>query len=145
MPTTKSKRHDGQLTATSGELFVAAELLKRGVQIAVTFGNAKSIDLLAYNPTTEKQFAIQVKALYSKNPFLIGHNKIKKEHIYVFVMLNKPGEIVQYYVVPGKDLHADPARFGKSFTDEKMPGIHPKALAALGYENAWSIFGASVA
>ena len=43
------KRADGQVTGLAGELFVAAELLKRGLQTSVTFGNAKAIDLLAYN------------------------------------------------------------------------------------------------
>jgi len=41
---------DRQMTGLSGELFVAAELLKRGLQTSITFGNAKAIDLLTFNP-----------------------------------------------------------------------------------------------
>jgi len=48
--TIKKTRSDGQLSALAGEFFVAAELLKRELQTSVTFGNAKAIDLLAYNP-----------------------------------------------------------------------------------------------
>jgi hypothetical protein len=59
----KAPRVDGQVTALAGEFFVAAELLKRGLQTSVTFGNAKAIDLLAYNPKTKRTFTVQVKAL----------------------------------------------------------------------------------
>lgn len=49
-------RADGQLSALAGEFFVAAELLKRGFQTSVTFGNAKAIDLLAHNPAIDQYF-----------------------------------------------------------------------------------------
>ena len=52
----KKPRVDGQMTGLAGELFVAAELLKRGLQTSVTFGNAKAIDLLAYNQEVQKEF-----------------------------------------------------------------------------------------
>ena len=62
----KLKRVDGQITGLAGELFVAAELLKRGLQTSVTFGNAKAIDLFAFNPDTGRTFTVQVKALRKK-------------------------------------------------------------------------------
>ncbi len=136
----KRKRVDGQITGLSGELFVAAELLKRGIQASITFGNAKAIDLLAYNPDTEQSFIVQVKALRKKNFFLIGHAKVNPGHSYVFVLLNAPGVHTQFYIVPGRDLHSEPELFSKYFSDEKMPGIHPNVLDALGYENAWGHF-----
>jgi hypothetical protein len=141
----KKPRVDGQVTGLSGELFVAAELLKRGLQTSVTFGNAKAIDLFAYNLVTKTSYNVQVKALRAKNFFLLSHTKIEPSHIYVFVLLNKPGQQVQYYIVPGETLHAEPERFSKYFMDPKMPGIHPKILAELGYENAWKVFGPSAA
>lgn len=141
----KKARVDGQITALSGELFVAAELLKRGLQTSVTFGNAKAIDLFAYNRITKKSFNVQVKALRTKNFFLISHDKIEPTHIYVFVLLNKPGEAVHYFIVPGETLHAEPEKFTKYFMDPKMPGIHPKVLCELGFENAWQIFGPEAA
>ena len=136
-------RADGQMTGLAGELFVAAELIKRGLQTSVTFGNAKAIDILAYNPETKRSFVVQVKSLRSKNFFLISHNKIEPNHIYVFVLLNKIGEQVRYFIVPGIDLHDAPETFSKWFTSEKMPGIHSNLLAELGYENAWDVFHAS--
>ncbi len=141
MPTTtKPKRADGQVTGLAGELFVAAELLKHGLQTSVTFGNAKAIDLFTHNAKTGRTFTIQVKALRERNYFLISHSKVEANHIYVFVLLNKPGQAVQYFVVPGVHLANEPEKFTKYFKDPKMPGIHPKTLHALGYENAWEIF-----
>ena len=57
-PTTKKPRIDGQITGLAGELFVAAELLKRGLQTSVTFGNAKSVDLLAYDSHSKRKCGI---------------------------------------------------------------------------------------
>jgi hypothetical protein len=67
MGRTTKPRADGQLSALAGEFFVAAELLKRGLQTSVTFGNAKAIDLLAHNPAIDHTFPVQVKALRKKN------------------------------------------------------------------------------
>ncbi|MGH7793106.1 MAG: hypothetical protein ACREOB_12405, partial [Thermodesulfobacteriota bacterium] len=94
-------RADGQITSLAGEFFVAAELLKRGLQTSVTFGNAKAIDLLTINPTTGRSFSVQVKALRATNYFPIKPASVKPNCIYVFVLLNKPGIAVEYFVVPG--------------------------------------------
>jgi hypothetical protein len=134
----KAPRADGQVTGLAGELFVAAELLKRGLQTSVTFGNAKSIDLLAYNPKTQKNFTVQVKAVRKRNAFPISHASIRANHIYVFVILNKPEVAVQYFIVPGALLANAPQTFTKWFTDPKFPGIPPAALEP--YENAWELF-----
>jgi hypothetical protein len=40
----KKSAVDRSMTGLAGELFVAAELLKRGLQTSITFGNAKQID-----------------------------------------------------------------------------------------------------
>ncbi|HEU4485636.1 MAG TPA: hypothetical protein VFR96_09130 [Povalibacter sp.] len=137
----KKARADGQLSGLAGELFVAAELLKRGLQTSITIGNAKGVDLLAYHPETKTSFAVQVKALRNRNYFLLSHKKVEPSHIYAFVLLNKPDQPVQYFIVPGSDLHSKPERFSKWFIDPKMPGVHPKLLGELGYENAWHVFG----
>jgi hypothetical protein len=131
-------RADGQLSALAGEFFVAAELLKRGLQTSLTFGNAKSIDLLAHNPAIDHTFPVQVKALRKTNFFLISRDRVKAGHIYVFVLLNKPGEAVQYFIVPGSLLANEPERFGKEFQDPKLPGIHPKRL--LEFAETWHYF-----
>ena len=137
----KSVRVDGQMTGLAGELFVAAELLKRGLQTSVTFGNAKSIDLLAFNPEIEESFTVQVKAIRKKNVFPIAHKSVNPLHVYVFVILNGPEEPVQYFVVPGAVLAGQPERFVlRWFTDTKFPGINWRILQREGFENAWQVF-----
>ncbi|MBA3356730.1 MAG: hypothetical protein H0U18_12505 [Pyrinomonadaceae bacterium] len=131
-------RADGQLSALAGEFFVAAELLKRGLQTSVTFGNAKAIDLLAHNPAIDHTFAVQVKALRKTNYFLISQDRVKAGHIYVFVLLNKPGEAVRYFIVPGSVLASEAGRFGKDFEHPTLPGIHPKRLQE--FAEAWHYF-----
>lgn len=135
---TSKKRIDGQLSALAGEFFVAAELLKRGLQTSVTFGNAKSIDLLAHNPAIDHTFPVQVKALRKTNYFLINRDRIKKGHIYVFALLNEPGKPVEYFVVPGAVLIDEASRFGKDFAHPTLPGIHPKRLKE--FADAWHYF-----
>ncbi len=138
MPPPRKTRADGQVTGLAGELFVAAELLKRGLQTSVTFGNAKAIDLLAYNPRTKKTFTVQVKAVRLRNAFPISHARVESNHIYVFVILNRPDIPVRYFLVPGSVLVNEPERFTKWFTDPKFPGIPPAALEP--FENRWQIF-----
>lgn len=134
----KKTRADGQISGLAGELFVAAELLKRGLQTSVTFGNAKSIDLLAHCPQTGRVFIVQVKTVRSRNWFLLSRPRIHAEHIYVFVILNLPGAQVQYFIVAGSELLANDVLFGKGLSDPKMPGVYPTALTQ--FENNWAIF-----
>ena len=123
------------MTGLAGELFVAAERLKRGIQPSITFGNAKQIDLFAHNPDTGGNFTIQVKALRVKGYFPI--REIRREHIYVFVVLNKPSKAVQYFIVSGKRLLDEPERF--PYEDPKFSGLYTKVLAD--FEGCWNIFG----
>ena len=83
------QRADGQKSGLAGEFFVAAELLKRGLQTSLTLVNAKSIDLFAINDQ-DTRFTIQVKALRSPNYFLIDLERVQDACYYVFVVLNKP-------------------------------------------------------
>jgi len=123
------------MTGLAGELFVAAELLKRGLQTSITFGNAKQIDLLAHNPRTGHNFTIQVKSLRHKNYFPI--REIEERHTYVFVILNEPGKAVQYFIASGKHLLSDSVKY--AYLDPK--GFHAlPAKSLIGLENNWEVF-----
>lgn len=133
-------RKDSQTSGLAGELFVAAELLKRDVQASVTFGNAKSIDLLAYNPLTDQSFQVQVKTLRTNNYFLTPSlDRIHPNHVWVFVLLNRPGVGVRYFIVPGAELVNNPEKFGAYLNHPTMPGVSPKHL--VDFENNWMAFG----
>jgi hypothetical protein len=140
MPTNiKPPKGDKGMTGLAGEFFVAAELLRRHVQVAVTFGNAKAIDLFASNPNTGRTFKVQVKSLRSRSKyFLLGSHRPTSDQIYVFALLNEPGQAVEYLIVPGGDLVAKLAIFGRGLHDEKMPGVLPRDLE--GYKDKWGPF-----
>ena len=48
--------NDQQLTGMAGEFLTVGKLFKRGYQASVTFGNAKAIDVLVYNPENDKSY-----------------------------------------------------------------------------------------
>jgi hypothetical protein len=137
-PLPKRSAIERQITGLAGEFFVAAELLKHGLQTSVTFGNAKAIDLVAINSRTGKTCTVQVKALREINYFPIISSGINPQHTYIFVLLNKPSEAVQYFIVPGLVLANEQEQFGKGFQAAKFPGIHPRSLH--NFKGRWDYF-----
>lgn len=137
-PPPKKPRKDSQISGLAGEFFVAAELLKREIQTSVTFGNAKAIDLLAHNTRTKRTFIVQVKTLRDKSIYPISPDRVVREHTYVFVLLNKPGQAVRYFIVPGGTMLDEPERFGRWFQDPKFSGIRPVDLES--FADNWRLF-----
>ncbi|WP_052591922.1 hypothetical protein [Aureispira sp. CCB-QB1] len=105
-------KYNKQITGLSGEYFVAAELLKRNYQVAITMGNAKAIDLYATDEETEKTYSIQVKTLRKKpNCFTLHTRKIREDTVYFFVYLNPIERPPEYYIVTGRELLAQKKHF----------------------------------
>ena len=136
------ERIDSQISGMSGEFLTVGKLFKRGIQASLTLGNAKSIDILAYNPRSGKNFNIQVKSLRKKNCFPIKREAIISEHIYVFIILNKPEENEDYYIIKGSEILSDLNKFfGSCYSGEK---VSPKPAINYGplkeYKDNWQIF-----
>jgi hypothetical protein len=109
------KRSDTALCGLAGEFLAAGQLLKRGLLVSVTMGNAKAVDLLVYNEKTGKHFGVQVKTMRG-NPSGFFMERANKDHIYVFVRLNDQSEPEHYFVVKGSTLVADsPLFFGTKY------------------------------
>jgi hypothetical protein len=139
----KKPRVDSQLTGMAGEFLTVGKLFKRGYQASVTFGNAKGIDVLVYNPTTDKSFIVQVKSLRHKNCFPVRQENIKPDHIYVFILLNDFDSPEEFYILPGSEIKSDIDRFfGSSYRDpdrpSNMPAINYGPLAP--YRDNWQLF-----
>ena len=49
-------------------------------------------------------YTVQVKALRQRNDCPISRSAIEPHHIYVFVILNKPGNAVDYFIVEGSTM-----------------------------------------
>ena len=138
----KRTRADGQLSGMAGEFLVAGKLFKRGMQVSVTMGNAKAIDLFAHNPRTDRTFNVQVKTLRSKNCFPMRRENVKAEHVYVFVLLNRDDQDEQFFIVPGKTILRNINQFfGASYTKEKpstFPAVNYGPLKE--FEDNWELF-----
>lgn len=139
----KRARVDGQLTGMAGEFLVAGKLFKRRMQVSVTMGNAKAIDLFAHNPRTDRTFNVQVKTLRQKNCFPMRRENVKASHIYVFVILNGDDQNEQFFIVPGRIILKDINHFfGTSYTKEKpstFPAVNYGPLKE--FEENWEVFG----
>ena len=88
-------------THIAGEMFVAAELAKRGYSVSLTMGNAKAVDLFAEREG--RAICIQVKAIAHRRnvgwPLPFEKDKIIDNVIYVCVVLNELSEQPSYYVL----------------------------------------------
>jgi hypothetical protein len=138
----KRTRADGQLSGMAGEFLVAGKLFKRRMQVSITLGNAKSIDLFVHNPRTNRTFNVQVKTLRAKNCFPMRRESVKSEYIYVFVLLNRDDQDEQFFIVSGTTILHDINRFfGASYTREKpstFPAVNYGPLKE--FEGNWELF-----
>ncbi len=134
-----TKRKDSQKSGLAGELFAAAELLKRNYQVSLTFGNAKAIDLFVYNEDLNYTFNVQVKTLRSSNCFPINHEHIDRKAIYMFVLLNKPGKPVEFFIITGKQILQNKEKlFGKSLGKDSFSAINIGPIRK--YSDNWQLF-----
>jgi len=116
----KQSRADPQISGMAGEFLVAGQLFKRRMQVSVTMGNAKAIDLFVHNPRTDPTFTAHVKTLRQKNCFPMRRENMKADHIYVFVILNGDDQNEDFYIVPGRVILRDIDRFfGTSYARQK--------------------------
>ena len=138
----KRPRVDGQITGMAGEFLVAGKLFKRRIQVSVTMGNAKSIDLFVHNPRTDRTFNVQVKTLRTKNCFPMRRENLKPGHVYVFVILNRDDQDEQFFIVLAKTILNDINRFfGSSYSREgpsTFPAVNYGPLKE--FEDNWELF-----
>jgi hypothetical protein len=100
-PTSSGRANAGN-THIAGEMFVAAELAKRGYSVSLTMGNAKAVDLFA--EYKGKSICIQVKAIARKKnvglPLPFNKKKIIDHVLHVCIVLNEVNEAPTYYILP---------------------------------------------
>jgi hypothetical protein len=133
---------DAQLTGMAGEFLTAGKLFKLGFQVSVTLGNAKAIDLFVRNPKTKRTFTVQVKALRGRNCFPMHRERLDRDCIYVFVILNSPQQNEDYYIVNGGMILDDiDYFFGTSYSRAKPSSVPAINLGPLKqYRDNWQIF-----
>lgn len=137
------KNQDQQLTGMAGEFLTVGKLFKRGYQASVTFGNAKAIDVLVYNPKNDKSYIVQVKSLRQKNCFPMKKENLKPDHIYVFILLHDFEQPEEYFIVPGRDMLQDIDKFfGASYRNPDKPSTMPAVNYGpiVPYKDNWQLF-----
>ena len=122
---------DKNCTHLAGEYFVAAELYKRGFSVAITLGNAKSIDMYAEKNTSTVN--VQVKAIKSKTSggWPIQETQIKQNIVYVFVCLNAVSASPQYFICKSEEA----SKYVKQYKTRGI--IQYSNLNSSDYENRW--------
>ena len=135
-------KYDNQLTGMAGEYLTLGKLFKKGLQAAVTVGNAKAVDILAYNPINNKNYNVQVKTIRKKNCYLIQEKNINPDHIFVFILLNDFEKNEDYFIIKGSEILKNVNKFfGSTYKSEnpsKMSGINYGPLKE--YKDNWNVF-----
>jgi hypothetical protein len=92
--------------AMSGEYFVAAQLQRIGIAAAVTYGNAKSADVVAFSKNTDRAVVIEVKSS-RRGRWPVGSRVPKPSaQPWVFVLVPETEtEAPEFYVLSQKQLH----------------------------------------
>ncbi len=120
-------------THIAGEMFVAAELAKRGYSVSLTMGNAKAVDLFAER--NGSAICIHVKAIAHKKsigwPLPFDKAKIIDKVLYVCVILNPVGEAPTYYILSPHEVR----QRGRWYNTRAILDI--SRLRDGGFEDAW--------
>lgn len=120
-------------THLAGEFFVAAELSRRGFNVALTMGNAKRVDLIIEDQG--RTIPIQVKAIAKRQnvgwPMPTDISKIIGGVIYVLVVLGAVDVRPQYFILSGSDVR----RLTKVYKTRAILDIS----RVKPFENNWSL------
>ena len=135
-----------QLTGMRGVYLVAAELSRLGFIASPTSRSAIGADILVTDQACQRAYSVQVKTDAGNNNFWLMGKKAKERvsesHIYVFVSIRspKPGESIEYYVVPSK-IVAEKIVYSKS---PKSEWYSFSLTDAEPFKENWSLLGNAV-
>lgn len=90
----------------AGEYFVAAQLQRLQVNASITYGNAKSIDIIAFTTTSDYVIAIEVKTTQKKQ-WVVGNRvpeKSSKPWVFVYTPEN-PNEAPRFFIITQNQLN----------------------------------------
>jgi len=137
------EKFDKQVTCMAGEFLTVGKLFKMGLQATVTFGNAKAIDILAFNPKNGKNYNVQVKTSRKKDNFrTLKGTEIKPDHIFVFIFLNEFKDNEDFFIVKGSEILKNANKFfGSTYNNKNLPEkgtVNWKSLTE--YKDKWDIF-----
>lgn len=107
-------------TQWAGQFYVAAEMTKRGYLISFPLGNAKETDLMVEAPSGNR-FNVEVKSQSTKNFWRYKNREAREDLYYIFVYLDKIGEIPKLYILSSEEAMKEYNSYFKSH-----PSQNPK-------------------
>jgi hypothetical protein len=93
-------------TQWASQFFAAAELTRRGYQVALTLGNAPVTDLLVVSPEG-KYFQVDVKGQSTRSFWLIQNRTIEENLFFIMVYLPKDNLPPQYCLLSCSQIMAE--------------------------------------
>ena len=136
-------KFDKQTTGMAGEFLAVGKLFKKGLQVSITFGNAKGIDLFVHNPENGKNYTVQVKTQRNQDNFFLKEKRIKNDIIFIFIILNEFEQNEDFFIVKGSEILKDLKKFyGQTYNNEnpsEMSAIRWKSLKEE-YKDKWDVF-----
>lgn len=127
-------------TQWASQFYVAAELTRRGYQVALTLGNAPIVDLMAISPNLE-HFKIDVKGQSTKNFWLIQGRESSNDLFYILVYLPKNEEPPKCFIMSSSEVMRERDDYEKHIKSIKgkyrddMGGFN--WTTCLKYKNKW--------
>lgn len=105
-PTERQEKQERKYhLSLAGEFFVAAELQRRGIKAAVTYGNAKAADIVAFSGDGERAVVIEVKST-AQSKWVVGGLPGPGRQPWVFVHIAEDHSVPpEYYVLLQDELH----------------------------------------
>jgi len=137
--------------AMAGEYFVAAQLQRLQVFASVTYGNAKSADVIAFTKDSDRVVVIEVKTTQNPKWVVGGRIPEKSNKPWVFVSLNEDTEVSpEFFILTQEELHLLLAPLEKEYFRKYLekhgveygdkPGVVNISRSMLEpYKNCWSV------
>jgi hypothetical protein len=153
---------DNTQIGLSGEFYVLAQLVQRGLVASLTLANTKGVDILVSNARLNQLFKIEVKttdrgpryeSLFSNEPCYGWPMSAKHEHVvdtnlfYCFVALRGVEHLPRFFIVPSdyvamyvREQHAYWLRTRqRAVAETAMRRFRIQSSDPLGFENNWAV------
>ncbi len=131
-------------TQWSSQFYAAAELVRRGYLVSLTFGNAAISDLLVQSPQGHT-FTIDVKGQSSRNFWLVQRRLINHNHFFILVYLPPNLVTPRFFVLSSEQLMCHRKEYEDKSTERKkyrddLGGMNWST--AIPHEGKWDILPA---
>lgn len=89
-----------QLSSLAGEFAVASKLCLEGYVASLTLKNYPGVDIFAFNPKSENQITIQVKA--STDGWFNAPKTVSKKSVFIYVHIKN--KTLDFYIIPATEV-----------------------------------------